>query len=356
MNIYIILFISILLYGLLFLKLFNKKETFLFVSFLSMSLVLGFRDVSVGEDTLHFMDIFNSCPYIEWKTILSSTDTVWANVYGVELSVESGYLLINKIIYCFTHNFQWVLIIISALTCFNIANFIYQNSRNVFISTYIFLCESLYMQSFNLMRQMLALSIGINSYTCLKKREYKKALLLLLISFLIHKSSIILLLLIPICMVNNYKRAIKYILFGSVITAGIFPIIIELVSNFIPRYASYFGTNYWQTSIGGTVILWILQIIVCIYMYTKGIKDKNTFIAIVCTAIYLSMEIVGIKISAFSRISLYFRSFVILLLPEFFRYLSKRFRRIWCIVFLVILAIAFFRYAGIESRIYSFFF
>lgn len=50
------------------------------------------------------------------------------------------------------------------------AKFVYENAHeHIFMGTYIYLCESLYMNSFNAMRQVLALAIAVQAYTVLKK-------------------------------------------------------------------------------------------------------------------------------------------------------------------------------------------
>ena len=160
--------------------------------------------------------MFEKTKYISWKTIFTSgTDIVYDTIWNVDRSMEVGYVLLNKIVRIFTSNAQWILVIVAFTTCYLMAKFVYDNCDRVFLPTYIIFCESLYMQSFNLARQTLAIAIGLQAYTLLKKEcrhSNIKAILAIFIAFLFHKSAIVLLLLVPLWKIKDNRRGIKYIL------------------------------------------------------------------------------------------------------------------------------------------------
>lgn len=359
MTIYIIELCTVLLLGVCMQRKYINKKIFVFLSFAIMALVLGLRGNDVGEDTNHFIDIFNYSRNVSWKTVFTSgTDTIYNTVWGIDLSVETGYMLLNKIVGVFTNNGQWLIFIVAVLTCWLIGKFILDNSTSPFLATYIFMCESLYMQSFNLMRQMLAIAIAIQAYKYIRKENYKKAVTIILIAFLFHKTAALYLILIPMQMIKKPQRAVKYVTLGGVAVSLLLPVIYQLVSRLIPRYANYLVSNYWEVYVGiGTLLLWMIEVMICGYIYLRKIKseDKETFIAVACTILYLAFEIIGLRLTMFSRIAMIFRIFFIFLFPLFARYLSPN-SRIWyrCGIMFVV-TMSFLSYASASTRLYSFF-
>ena len=361
MAVYIVEILFVLFVGgLLYSKKISRK-TFLTLSFFMMALILGLRGENVGEDTAHYIDVFERVNYISWKTLFTSgTDVVYETIWNVDRSMEVGYLLLNKIIRIFTSNAQWLLIIVAFATCFLMAKFVYDNCKKVFLPTYIILCESFYMQSFNLARQTLAISVGLQAYTILKenkKNSIIKAIATIFIAFLFHKSAIILLLLIPLWLIKDDRKWMTYIIMGSVISPFLITALSKLILIVVPRYAGYFENNYWNTSVGGVAVLWIIELFEIIYICRKYKNNdgKEVFIATVCTILYVSLELVALKFTVFTRITLYFRIFLIFLFPYFAKYLLKSTRLIYQIGLIGILTIFFLRYASTPARLYYFF-
>lgn len=358
MTIYLVELALIYIWGILFLQMFKSKKFFLIISFTTMAIVLGLRGVTVGEDTEHFSNVFKIVSTFSWGKILSGiTETVYAVEWGVDRKIENGYILLNKLISVFTPDEQWMIFIVAVLTCGLFARFIYKNTKHVFLATQIFLCESLYMNSFNLMRQILAMAIAVNAYGCLKEKRYKRAAFIFLAAFLFHKSSIVLLVLYPLCMIKKNQKTVKYVAVGSLAVNIAVPVAAQIVSRLVPRYANYFIFNYWKTSVNGTMLLWLLEILLCTLVYFKGIRDKDTFVAESCTLLHLALDILGMRLVSFSRVALYFRSFLILFFPLCIPYLpAKRHVRLWYqVIVLAVLTAAFVSYAGSEARSYQFF-
>lgn len=355
MSIYIIIWIMICLWGIIFVYSKKNYKLFLFLSFLTMALVLGFRGNNVGEDTQMYLSIAKSTEGMSFMEILSEfPKSTWSiDIYGYHNKVETLYLLFNKLIYSITGEAQWVLIITALVSCFCFAKFIYDNSKDVFISTYLFLCESIFIFAFNGARQTLAISIAINSYTCLKNKRYANALLLILISSLFHQSSLIYLGLFIIFMMKNNKVSPKYALIGSILMTQSVPVIYKIVMSFSPYYASYFNDGFWQSSANGIIILWIIEGCMIAYMCFNGTRDIDEYITIVCISLYLGIEIIALRYTVISRVALYFRPFTLLLFPMFKTYFRKKDRSVYIICVCVILAVLYFKSAGNSYRIYS---
>lgn len=359
MAIYVTELCIIFLLGFLLKGKYISKKVFVILSFAVMAIVLGLRGNNVGEDTKHFIDIFNCSKNISWRTAFTSgADTVYKTIWGVDLKVETGYILLNKVVGVFTANGQWIIFIVAVLTCWLVGKFILDNISTPFFPTYIFMCEGLYMQSFNLMRQMLAISIVIQSYKYIRNEKYKKAILIILIAFMIHKTAAIFILLLPLQLIKKNQRIFKYIVLGGASISFFLPILSQIILRFIPRYASYFTTNYWEANIGfGNLLLWSIEILICMFIYFKSKKDinKEKFIILSCIVFYLSFELIGLKLTVFSRIALNFRMFLLLLFPLFTRYFSKDSQIWYKLGIILIVTISFLSYASATTRVYSFF-
>lgn len=358
MYIYIIDWILICFLGILFGYHKKYNKVFLVGSFFIMALTIGFRSVSVGEDTRMYLSIAEASQNLSFREIIQEfPKSTWSiDIHGLHNKIETVYLLYNKIIMFLTGNVQAVLIITAIISCLGFGKFILDNSSDIFLSTYIFLCEFFFMSSFNLMRQILAMSIAINSYTCIKKKKYKSALILIFISSLIHQSSLIYLLLFWLCKIENKKNAIKYIFIGAIILTQITPILGKIAMRFSPYYASYLQVSYWSASANGIVVLWIIETIMIILLYFNGMRNRDEFVIISCTILYLAVEIIGLKFTAISRVALYFRVFIVLLFPSFKRCFKKNDKLYYIIIICGILALFYFRTAMSDTRIYSSFF
>lgn len=355
MAIYVSEFLLILIVGLIYRAKKIDKKCFLIISFFIMTLVLSLRGNSVGEDTNHFLEVFYKAQDIPWKNVFSGFDTVYDVVYGVSLSIESGYVALNKLIGLFTTDGQWLLAVIAFMTCGLVGKFISDNFDDVFFPTYIFLCESLYMNAFNLMRQILALAIGLQAYTLIKKKKYKLALFVIFLAFLFHKSILLLVVLFPLSWIKKKQKAVKYVAFAMVAFNLLLPVAALVITAWVPRYASYFTTNYWSSSLGGIVILWLVEAVLCFLFYRRGIKDNEIFVSVSMTILYIGFEIIGLRLTMFSRIALAFRSFLIFLFPFGARLFAKNSRAIYYGVVMTLMAILFFQYAGSDARAYTFF-
>ena len=100
------------------------------------------------------------------------------------------------------------------------------------------------------------------------------------------------------------------------------------------------------------MILWIIEIMICIFIWGIKIKDKETFVIVACTILYLTLEFIGLKLSVFQRIALIYSVFLILLFAIFSRYFDKNSKIIYKLILLCILSASFISYAGSDTRIY----
>lgn len=364
MLVYIILLIAIFMYGLLLRTNPTSKGMkliFLFLSFLSCTLVLGLRGYNVGEDTAQYINIFNSANTIPLKEILNPLEKTayFTDNYGYTNKIENVFLIWCKVIHTFSNNPQVFLFLTAGLTCFLFAKFIYDNcNEDVFFPTIVFLCESTFMLSINLAREMLACAIALQAYTFLKNQKIWQALVIIFIAITVHNSASITLILIPILLIKpkNTQRVFNFAFVFAVFLPFIAILMQSIISKLFPTYSSYYTKNFYQNSLGfGTILLMLFEIFSIIYMYRKKFivprSDKISLIIL----IYIAFEIVAYRIVMFSRIALYFRVYLMIFFNKVFQTVSPRYKLIIKCILLTLLILFYLSFATSASRNYVFF-
>lgn len=352
--IYYSLFLGICFLGYFFLGIHRDRKLFLFLSFFMMALVLGLRGNKVGEDTAHYLTLFNIFKNYDLKRILSNGLNVKFGQW--DESVEIGYVFLNKIVQIFTSDGQVLIFVVALLSCMLMARFIYKCiPKHVFLATIIFMCDSLYMSMFNALRQMLAVAIVLNSFEYMRKKEYKKVLLIFVFALLIHKSAIVFSPIIFYFFVRDKRRAIVVTGAVSLILCLATPMVMLVGAKLFPSYAVYFSENYWSNHVGGTLVLWLMLIAIIMYILKHGVRNDEEYFGTIGSILYIAIEVIGLRIAAFSRITYYFRAFCMMLYPAFSERFTKKSRRIYDILIMALMLMEFVSYTNVGSRKYMFF-
>lgn len=357
MTIYVVLLLTILI---LYIPLFDVKfkrykRTFIILSFSCMILVLGLRGRSVGEDTSAYLSMFRVVQNTSWNQLmkggLSFSWTQWGE------DVEILFAILFKVISVFTDEPQYAIFITAMISYALFAHFIYKNCNDhVLFSTLIVLCNGVFMSSFNSCRQILALAIAINGYTLLREKKYIKVAEVFLISFLVHFSSVILLPLFLVSLLKNRRKIITVSAIVAVVMAVSVPFLSTIVNRFFPVYSVYLEIAKWNVSLGGTIFLWIAEIIVCIMLYTKGVENEFEFLGVLGVIFSIAFGVASLRTSVFSRVSVYFSFFNIILFPiAGDRIQSKSIRYLYRILIFTLIFLQYLSAASTPSREYFFF-
>lgn len=338
----------------------QSKRIFLFLSFATMSIVLGLRGEKVGEDTSHYLLVFECADYVKWSDMLHSKGmrtAYFTDQYGYTDTIENGFLIIAKIIHWFTSNGQIFLLIMAVVTCFLFAKFIFDNCEKVVFPTFVFLCESMFMMDFNGIRQILAVAIAIQSFALLKKKKYGKVFFVILIAALIHNVALVCLVIFPIVLVKpkNEPKSFKYAIIATIVSPFVIVLGQEFIVKIFPRYRAYFSMNFWDNSLGGTAILWGIEFALILVMYSKKFRGEDSFKLSCLILMYLACEVMGLRITMFSRVGWFFRPYLMLFFPRCQDYFTKRAWKLIEIVLGILLFLLYISYARTPARNYSFF-
>lgn len=298
--------LSILLLGILLNKKLEKskyKKIYLLICFIQMMLIQGLRSDNVGTDTIMYVDTYNNYLYKE--------------IYAFQFThFEYGFQLLYTIFQRISLDSQQMLIIISALTMFGFAYFIYKNSRNVCLSTFIFACM-LYPNSFNIMRQYLAISIAINSYQLIINNKYIKASLLIIIASLIHITACLMFVPLVLYWFKNWKLVRNIIIISSAI---FFVFGNQIVNAILPILGkSYYIIGYEVNRFFRLTTFLTIIIAILTWYFAKKTTDKEdrkilNFLTCI-SFVNVNFGILYLRYEFFSRVIEFLNCFLIVSLP-----------------------------------------
>ncbi|KRM08002.1 hypothetical protein FC89_GL002113 [Liquorilactobacillus ghanensis DSM 18630] len=347
---YIFELASILFSGFLYEIKFLSKKIFLFVSFFLLFIVQALRAGTVGTDTQFYLNTYDVSKFLSFSYIIHSFPRM--TIYGHYGLVENGYVLINKVLSCFFNSNQTILIFSSLIICLNFAHFIDLHCKDVFIATLIFACSGLYMNSFNLVRQFLAMSICINAYNFFKNEKYVKGSLIILLAYFIHESSaIFFFIMIMYAFMRKTSLKMDYLLMAFPL---FFSFIIRVVAIILPQYTGYTENHLFEVTIHGIVLLWVFEFIIIILATDK--KDKHTLFLIFCWMSYVILQFLSLNVTGMYRVSFWFLIFSMELMSNVPHELNNNNKSIlFKIIYSIVLSLAFLSFSTSPSLLYSFF-
>lgn len=197
---------------------------FCILSFLPLTLVSMLR-YEVGTDWIIYDDYFH-----------------WINE-GRDKFSEPGFNLLNRILYCVTHN-SWILFAVVAflILLFTFLAF-YQQSIWVPFTILIFFISGDYFNSQNQIRQVLAMSIFLFAMKYIWSRDWKRYFLWLLIAFSFHVSALIF---IPLYFLYGIKLNVKKLIILYLATILLLPIFKKILVFVVSKtkYSWYFDSVY----------------------------------------------------------------------------------------------------------------
>lgn len=205
MKAYILIILFAGLFGILseisFKKGYKKIGIFnLIVSLFSLCFLAGVRDLTVGTDIYYyFYQIFYDFTHTEIGILAEFANT----------GVDIGFILLIYIGKIF-NNVNISMFIVEFAVLAPIYIFAYRNRKKYSITFIILIyCLTMYVRSFNLMRQSIAISLLILSMDYFKDRNIKKSLICFILAVLMHKTAIIGLIIYVIIYIRNTKGEIK---------------------------------------------------------------------------------------------------------------------------------------------------
>lgn len=271
-----------------------KFICWMFIAFLALFLVAGLR-FEVGKD---YTDTY----VFTYKLV---------QAHSKNIRMDIGLLIIYRIISFFEWNVQWIFIITSFIIAFLTCKSIKNQSKNIALSYWIYICGVFYFFSMNGVRQAIAIIIFYYSLTYIENKKLNKYMALNVIGCLFHASAILFL---PLFFVLNKKISLKVkalaIFIMSVGGKFIIPICMNLLVH--TKYAMYItnGAYMAQDTFNFSMILNMFFFLVYEIVLSKKEDVKSI--------IYSNIHFVGVIISLLATsLPLVIRMFVAFRFVEF---------------------------------------
>ncbi|MBV1709527.1 MAG: EpsG family protein [Erysipelothrix sp.] len=309
MNTWILLIILIIFLKVItdYLKVKDKDKTFLILTGVLIVIFFGLRngEIRYGSDLNNYYRTYIDAIHLDW------------NVYFRLYSDDFGFYLLVRILASLIPDPQFMFFAMGFFLIYPTFRFIYKYSRNAFISVLVFMSSGLFIFFLSGFRQSLALVIILYSLDFILKRKFIEFLILILIAFSFHQSAIVFL---PMYLILNVKMTtIKVIV--STLSLMFLTIytdyLLNIGNNFFDRSFERIGS---QSVLGGfiniTMNVFVLVIVFFVLRHKKSWKLNKTehaflFMLLIGTGIYF----LRFQALVFERISLYFTSVLIVLLP-----------------------------------------
>lgn len=254
----------------------NKDaKMFLLIEMVALWFIMAFRSKYIGSDTYNYSFMFSRIS--ESQSFLDAM-----RVSNISAPIYVGYAYVLGKIFSAE---QWIIICNSLVICSFLFLVIRKRSRNYSQSVLLYVFLTLYYESLNGARQMMAVAIGLYAFFLLVDNiKSKKGWILLVVSIGVHNTAIFLgvaLLGIYIAKraTNKKKLFIRSILISILIILS-FNLALLLVSKYLPRYSMYMdGSNpvsiLQESGSGRIAYLYILEFGVMILCYFNKKSDSN---------------------------------------------------------------------------------
>lgn len=279
------------------------------IVFFLFFILMGFRDNSVGIDTINYYYIFQNSASATWSDLLGG----YTNNH-----IEIFYSCLMKLVSSLGLGFDSFKIFTAFIYNVLMYRFIYHFSVNKFSSLCIYLGLGFLTTAFNIERQMLAISFLCNSFVNYDKKSYIKAGLFFILSGLTHT----ILFIVGSFAIWLYcnKNSNKIMLTSFVGVCVLLPsvkMVLEIASTYIPRFHTYYLGNQAHLTAGGVVIFWAMVILLsCIVIACCLLRDDIydsplLLYSSVMSYMYVITCVIGLDINYFERLGICVLPFMI---------------------------------------------
>lgn len=267
------------------------RRTFVVIIFGLLTLLACLRAYTVGVDTLQY--------YRNYTNIGQNIFLNYTSRY------ERGFYTLCKLLYYLNSNPQTLIFVTSIIIIPIVGIFIYKNSDDTFLSTFLYITLGLFFFNMTGMRQSLALAFCLIAYEFFKNRKIKIYILLILFASLFHTSALVFLAFPFFDKIKYRKTSYIMTIIISVFSFVFGKSIIFFIMSKIRRYAGYSGSEFGVSNYFGALFqfsLYLFIYTICHYVFTRTERkdnDRNTFylkclsLCVICNALTMQINIVG---------------------------------------------------------------
>ena len=239
----------------------ERKWKYLVLAFVPIALMVMFHDISIGNDTNTYSDLFYALQYMPFDQLFDNS------------RYEKGYLMLSWLLAHIFGSSQWLFIITGAITCTSIFCWLYYNISAP--GLFMVLCvEMLTLDSWmSANRQTLALMILLCAYNCLVHNKNIATIMCIVLATFFHNAAFIFFPAYIFFWVFykkrngnfNVKRITYILIFLTIIIGAAFSgILASIIDTFFPIYSYYQEGMYMDGEVRVAVILKLLVAIIMI--------------------------------------------------------------------------------------------
>ena len=310
----------------------TQRKNILFLTVFSIPLIIlsGLRYPRIGTDTAIYLFFFEE------------------TFNGGSAIYEPGFNLLLKIISLITHNGQIMLIMVNIIIFTLLFRFILKYSNCIWLSVFLFIGMEIFDQSMNLIRQILALSIIVNSIDYLLKRQYYKFSLIVLLASTFHFSALVFFVAPIIDKIRLTTLKIFTFYICIILISVLSSIIITLILTKLGIYGAYLNNDNFgvvdQPKIACILHL-LINILLFSFCYLFGWKKTESKTNRLMTKLLMVGGVfwaMSLNFSTAGRAALYFDIYSIVLIPNIL--FSLKIKRNKWIISTAILILFTFKY------------
>lgn len=299
-------------------KIIFSRHTYLciFVFFILLFWFLtAFRDSSIGNDTMQYLNYYNSIA----KYGVNSN-------YSIEMGYQYFCLFLSKI----TPNPYFLLIVCATLCYFVCGWYICKNSNNILFSLILLFCTVFSFFTSGL-RQAIAMVIVLIAHEMIKKKWAVIAIVLILLATFFHTSALICFLWFAHKFIPKKPLTVVLIALVLAILSGSGILDSVLVSVF-KEYQEYFISEYAGSGWLG-ISYYLSRALVfyfLIYLARRdSLKENESSLAVSNAILLVFLTCLGFSVNLFNRAGNYFLLITVIDIPNAFNSGNIKNRNVW---------------------------
>ena len=319
----------------------NKRA--LVVFFILFSILLMFRNESVGNDTRNYINYFNEISVLSWKR-------------ASKVSLEIGFIYLNKIVSIFTDEAQVFLAITSIIMVVLIYPIYKRLCCDISLTVTLFAIMSTFVVSFSGIRQMLAVGIGCIGYYFTRNNKLLPFILSVVLAIFFHTSAFVLVLMYPVYHAKITKRSL-YVIVPFVFVVYIFnKQIFSFMVSIMERFTKYEG-EISQTGAYTMLVLFIIFVVFSFVIPDETLLDKETVGLRNIMILSVIFQMFAPLHTLAMRMNYYYIIYIPLLLPKIIKYRSQQWNQIAIVaryVMVVFFTVYFFYTSTVSDALHVF--
>ena len=288
----------------------RRRAVFLALSFVVLIALASVRSYTVGMDTMMYWTHYG---YIG-RAGVRAFETV---------RFEPGFTALCLLLYQISPSPQLLFFTTSVLIYVPVAYFIYRESDNPALSTFLFVALTIYTQYLCLMREGIAIALVLVATTFLTRGKKIPFILLIVLAMLFHRSAIACLALL---FADRLGFKGKHIAVYIALFAAMF-VYASAFSDFVASLLSkdrlyrekFMGSNYYGALIR-TLFYGLLVFLSVNYIEVgkrRGVIPDDARVRVIEHALmlWLLFSVLGMRIQIWGRVSCLFQPFVLIAIP-----------------------------------------